>query len=249
MGRREREGPVSAVSPGATSGPASSPERPRRSALLQARSRSTRRQLVVSALALWGARGFERGVEETARAAGVTKGTFYFHFAHKEDILLELGWVAAAAMFDEAEAGISEGVPSDRIIDDLVRSLARRVERVPRAAVIRSAAEFHRRAHDASVRPAGARGFADAFCAVARYAIARGELPRGSDPVELANVLEAAVMDTLLRWAANEPMEDRRPLAVRLWVAARLVLAGARVVYADCPAGAFGQYRSRSARL
>jgi len=59
---------------------------PRRSALLQERSRHTRRELVRAALALWNERGFERGVEETtveeiARAAGVTKGTFYFHFA------------------------------------------------------------------------------------------------------------------------------------------------------------------------
>src|SRR6185369_9527256 len=55
----------------------------RRAALLQERSRHTRRELVRAALALWNERGFERGVEETtveeiARAAGVTKGTFYF---------------------------------------------------------------------------------------------------------------------------------------------------------------------------
>jgi AcrR family transcriptional regulator len=31
------------------------------------------------------------------QAAGVTKGTFYFHFAHKEEILLELGYQTGAA--------------------------------------------------------------------------------------------------------------------------------------------------------
>ncbi|MBO0732310.1 MAG: helix-turn-helix transcriptional regulator, partial [Acidimicrobiaceae bacterium] len=73
---------------------------PRRTALAQDRSKQTRRRLVRAALQLWTERGFDRGVEETTvdeivRAAGVTKGTFYFHFAHKEDILLELGWGTA----------------------------------------------------------------------------------------------------------------------------------------------------------
>nr|MDT0665246.1 helix-turn-helix domain-containing protein [Micromonospora sp. DSM 115978] len=68
---------------------------PRRSALLQTRSRDTRRRLIRAALELWNERGFENAFEETtaeeiARAAGVSKGTFYFHFAHKEDILLEM---------------------------------------------------------------------------------------------------------------------------------------------------------------
>ena len=70
--------------------------RPRRSGLVQERSRRTRQDLVDAALRLWTERGFEHGVadttvEEIVREAGVTKGTFYFHFAHKEDILLELG--------------------------------------------------------------------------------------------------------------------------------------------------------------
>src|SRR5205807_10188546 len=78
---------------GIETGDGAAPSGPRRSALLQERSRNTRRQLVRTALALWDERGFEKGVEDTtveeiARAAGVTKGTFYFHFAHKEDILL-----------------------------------------------------------------------------------------------------------------------------------------------------------------
>src|SRR5262245_12922779 len=81
---------------------------PRRSGLLQERSRRTRHELVRTALALWEKRGFEHGieattVEEIAHAAGVTKGTFYFHFAHKEDILLEMGVETAEAMMKEAE--------------------------------------------------------------------------------------------------------------------------------------------------
>src|SRR5437764_6974529 len=56
---------------------------PRRSGLVQERSRRTRQQLVNAAVRLWTERGFERGIDETTveeivQAAGVTKGTFYF---------------------------------------------------------------------------------------------------------------------------------------------------------------------------
>jgi Bacterial regulatory proteins, tetR family len=41
---------------------------------------------------------FRRSITVLAlQAAGVTKGTFYFHFAHKEEILLELGYQTGAA--------------------------------------------------------------------------------------------------------------------------------------------------------
>src|ERR1700710_1277713 len=100
-----------------TSASAPLPEGPRRSALLQERSRRTRRALVKAALRLWSARGYERGIEETtveeiAAAAGVTKGTFYFHFARKEDILRELGWGASAAVLADARSAMVEDQPT-----------------------------------------------------------------------------------------------------------------------------------------
>ena len=80
---------------------------PRRSSLVQERSRRTRQELVNAAVKLWTERGFEHGVENTtveeiARAAGVTKGTFYFHFAHKEDVLLEMSLTTSDAVSDVA---------------------------------------------------------------------------------------------------------------------------------------------------
>src|SRR5262249_34504134 len=79
----------------------------RRSALAQKRSRNTRRKLIRAALEIWSEQGFDDAFEETtaediARAAGVSKGTFYFHFAHKEDILLEMPWATAEIMTEEA---------------------------------------------------------------------------------------------------------------------------------------------------
>jgi len=90
---------------------------PRRSSLVQERSRRTRQELVNAAVALWTERGFENGVEATtveeiARAAGVTKGTFYFHFAHKEDVLLEMGLETAEVMMKEAQLGMHRARPA-----------------------------------------------------------------------------------------------------------------------------------------
>jgi AcrR family transcriptional regulator len=208
---------------------------PRRSALLQARSRKTRHELVRTALAMWDERGFEHGIEETtveeiAKAAGVTKGTFYFHFAHKEDILLEIGWAAAEAMMKEAEAGMQRARPAGAIVDGLLSSLARRVSRAPRPAVIRAAAEFARRTHDQPTRADGSVRFGDAFAAVVRYAVERGDLPPSVDVDDLARLLEAATMDAVLAWAAGR--ETSAALRRTLQVRAELVLTGASVVYA-----------------
>jgi AcrR family transcriptional regulator len=208
---------------------------PRRSALVQARSRNTRHQLVRTALALWDERGFERGIDETtvdeiAKAAGVTKGTFYFHFAHKEDILLEIGWAAAEAMMKEAQGAMQRERPAAAVIDAVLSSLARRVSRAPRPAVIRAAAEFSRRTHDRPTRAAGAIRFGDSFGAVVRYAAERGDLPPSVDVDDLANLLEAATMDSILRWAATR--DGASTLRRKLQVRAELILTGASVVYA-----------------
>lgn len=91
---------------------ASSPAAPpRRSGLAQSRSRDTRRKLIHAALDMWNERGFEEAFEATtvaeiARAAGVSKGIFYFHFANKQEILLEVAWGTSRKMIEEADAGI-----------------------------------------------------------------------------------------------------------------------------------------------
>jgi AcrR family transcriptional regulator len=208
---------------------------PRRSGLVQERSRNTRRELVRTALALWAERGFESGVEDTtveeiARAAGVTKGTFYFHFAHKEDILLEIGWAAAEAMVRESRGAMQQERSAVEVVDALLSSLARRVARTPRAAIIRSVGEFARRSHDMPSRPDGVQRFQDAFATIVTYAIERGDLPSAVDAEDLATLLQAATMDTLQRWANSG--DSATALRARLQRRAEVILSGASVVYA-----------------
>jgi len=67
------------------------------------RSQATRRQLVGSARALFGARGYAGvGTEEIVRAAGVTRGALYHQFRDKADLF--------AAVAEEVEAEIAERI-------------------------------------------------------------------------------------------------------------------------------------------
>ena len=100
----------------------------RRAGLTQERSRDTRRRLVRTAMRLWTERGFETGIEDTTideivQAAGVTKGTFYFHFARKEEILLELGYQTAALLSEEATRCLN----AQRGIEDSLRKVTNRL--------------------------------------------------------------------------------------------------------------------------
>ena len=108
-----------------------------------ARSRETRRALIRAALQLWSQGDFEEAYEastaaDIARAAGVSKGTFYFHFASKEDILLEMTSATVQAMIDQAEAGMRRGVPLHSLTERVMASMAQRVVRAPKAAALRA---------------------------------------------------------------------------------------------------------------
>lgn len=200
---------------------------PRRSALQQRRSQNTRRKLIRSALELWNDRGFDEAfeattAEEIARLAGVSKGTFYFHFAHKEDILLEMPWATAEIMVEEARSAVKRGEPAVEVIEALVASLARRVSRAPRAALLRVTGHWARISNGLGEGP---RGFGEAFDLVLRHGCERGELPGDLEVDDIASLLQASTMDALMRWASTE--QSAAALARTLARRTRVILRGA----------------------
>lgn len=218
--------PRTAPSPGGHEGHAARSS-PRRAALRQTRSRDTRRKLIRAALALWQERGFDEAyetttAEEIARAAGVSKGTFYFHFAHKDDILLEMSWATAEVMAEEAEVGIEAGVGTAELLDELMVSLARRVARAPRAAVLRVTGHVVRLGNG-TVTAREPQGFGEVFRRVVAVGVQDGGLPAGLDVDEVAFVLQAVTMDALLGWAASDQSgaDLRRTLSRRADVVLR----------------------------
>jgi AcrR family transcriptional regulator len=188
-----------------------SAEGPRRSSLVQERSRRTRQELVNAAVKLWSERGFENGVETTtveeiARAAGVTKGTFYFHFAHKED--------------RSAEAGD----PIDVTIQRAFAEMSRRTERMPRAAIARTLREFYK--HPARSREHSATR--QVFPELLKAAQERGELPSDADPLDIADMLNALMITAVEGWVHGAYPK----LAPELEYRVRVLLAGVRAEHA-----------------
>jgi AcrR family transcriptional regulator len=204
----------------------------RRSALSQARSRNTRRKLIRTALELWNERGFESAfdeitAEDIARAAGVSKGTFYFHFARKDDILLEMPWATAEIMVSEAQAAMERGDRTSDIVNGLMTSLARRVSRAPRGALLRVVGQWS--IASAGDVPGQPRGIGEAFALVGAYAIERGDLPRDVEVDEFASLLQSTTMDALITWSASE--QSSAELERRLCRRADVIICGVAVSY------------------
>jgi AcrR family transcriptional regulator len=210
---------------------ADSANAPRRSGLLQTRSRDTRRKLIDAALDIWNDGDFEAAFEATtvatiARAAGVSKGTFYFHFAGKQEILLEIAWGTARKMIEEADVGIRRGTPLFELVDQLMKAMARRVSRTPKSLVLRAVGQWSHLNPEVVARPAGV---GVGFEAVIRYGQDTGTLPEDVDVYELAALLHAATLDALVRWSSSG--QSAAALRDNLCRRADIVLRGAITSY------------------
>ncbi|MGO8861303.1 MAG: TetR/AcrR family transcriptional regulator [Acidimicrobiales bacterium] len=177
-----------------------------RATLVNARSRETRRALVRAALELWSEGDFDEAYEtsttaDIARAAGVSKGTFYFHFASKQDLLLEMSSATVQAMIDEVDKGVRQGIPLQSLTPQVMSSMARRVARAPKAAALRAAALAFgsQLGHATPARPR----LGVAFEALIRYGKDRGELNSKTDVEDAAAMLSAVTMEAINRWGAG----------------------------------------------
>lgn len=182
---------------------------------------------------MWSERGFDEAfdattIPEIARAAGVSKGTFYFHFSNKQEILLDVAWGTSRKMIEEAEAGVRRGTPMFDLVDQLMKSMARRVSRTPKALTYRVVGEWSRLSPEAVARPAGVGIGFEAFI---RYGQDGGVLPADVDVFELAALLHAATLDALVRWSSSN--QSTAALRKNLCRRADIVLRGAVVSYGD----------------
>jgi AcrR family transcriptional regulator len=178
---------------------------------------------VRSALKLWSERGFETGIEDTtveeiAAAAGVTKGTFYFHFSHKEQILLEMGLQTAQMLNEEAERCLAEGVAFLDSLKILMRVVERQIAAAPPGAVSRSLSEFRHLRPTSPDAPSSAPNFREAFGLIFAEGQRQGLVTSELEPIEMAKVLQALVLDSIQDWSltggAIRPMLEERTAIV-----------------------------------
>ena len=203
----------------------------KRSLLAQGRSRDTRQAIIKAALELWGERGYDTGIDDTtaeeiAARAGVAKATFYLHFARKDDLLLETGWLTAKVFYEDALKALIEDGPPEQVIDAITVKLCRRVERVPRLAM-RKMLRVQVAAGPRVIDDPDHFGFRRAFAVIVLHAQQSGDLPRTVSPDTLGKMFEAQLMAVIRDWSLQE---DDVELLATLRERFAILLAGARNV-------------------
>jgi AcrR family transcriptional regulator len=204
----------------------------KRSLLAQERSRDTRQSIIRAALELWRERGYNAGTldptaEEIAERAGISKATFYLHFARKDDILAEAAWVTTRVFHEDALQALLAGGPVDDILDDVTVRLSRRVENVPRLVLQRML-----RAQALVKEPEPRRndaehfGFDRGFALIFLQAQQSGDLPQSLPAAALGGMFEAMTHQSMREWAYDPDADLLSMLRTRFAV----LLAGARAV-------------------
>jgi AcrR family transcriptional regulator len=196
---------------------------------------------VNTAIRLWQNRDFDDiSVDAIVEAAGVSKGTFYYHFRRKEDLLVDLGWATVDRVGAEAEAAYRHHGDLDRAIDAGIEGLVRRITGMPRGAVARTIQEFvfRRSAPEAMTATAGLRSAASgrhAFMSgLLEAAQQAGDFSAHVDVGEVADVINYVFIQTILQSVTAGSDE---PLGDLLRRRARLVLLGVENTYGYASAG------------
>jgi AcrR family transcriptional regulator len=207
---------------------------PKRSLLAQERSRDTRQSIIRVALELWreraeSARSEDPTAEEIADRAGISKATFYLHFARKDDILMETAWATTKVFYDDALQGLLAGGVVDGILDDVTVRLCRRIQNVPKR-VLRRMLIAQLPVPEQEPGPRGDDGehfgFDRGFALIFAQAQQSGDLPRTLPAATLGRIFEAMTHESMREWAYNEDGELLTMLRTRF----ALLLAGARAV-------------------
>lgn len=211
-------------------------EAPRLSRLQRERSRVTKRKLLEAASRLAATNGFEATtVADICEEAGVAKGTFYFYFPRKEDILLEMGLITSDRVAAETLSALEGDEPTIDILRRAITGIASRVQRTPKDLLELTILELHRRRPEWPQYRGERHDFASIFTAIFWRAQQRGEIPSEFGPRELASMLGPSILNGMAAWATDQVFGV--PLEVVLWRRALVVYNGAKAgLGLDAPA-------------
>ena len=182
----------------------------------------TRRRVFEAALSVFRRDGVSgASVEEIARLAGVSRGTFYFHYPTRQDVLVEL-LVRAEADFVDA---IEETPPTAKLAEIFIviaSAIARRWSADPRLFAEVGAVALRRTATQLDV---GEKAGLVREALVNRFGLAagRGELTSSVPPQVLADLFLANTFAVAIGWSTS----PERPLEDVLLASAQLFLHGA----------------------
>ena len=183
----------------------------------------TRRRLYAAALEVFRRDGYDDcSIEEIARVAGVSRGTFYFHFPTKEAVLEDL-FVEGEAEFVAAIVALPEETPIEVVLDTAVEAMARRWSVEPKLwqavglVALQSTARGLAQNQPRGIREALGQRFA--------AAAARGEVSGLVDAQVLSDFYLANAFAVAVSWSTQP---DIMPLEQVLKGAAFLFLHGVK---------------------
>lgn len=191
--------------PGATIGQSGGESRRERKKL------EVRDRIRAAAIGLFREKGYgATTVEEIAERADVAKGTFFNYFPRKEALLAALGEEMMEQLTEELGPHREWTGSAREQVLRYFRALGSFVERDPEVSkemMIENLRMFWLQAESAPWQEA----FENIVPDVLRAAVARGELPSGTEVEIAAKLLEAAYITTIVDWLkAGTPSEEYR---------------------------------------
>ena len=163
----------------------------------------TRERLFLAACAEIDRAGLmEAQIPRIAAEAGVARGTFYFHFPGKEDVLAELVARLHTGLIDQLSRPEDLGRPLNEVIDDLLDLLVELRGVIGETNLMREVLAFLvRRASaepDEEPPPAHFTGVPDALAPHFAAAAARGEIRSTLEPERLAGLFLASMFGLMM---------------------------------------------------
>ena len=154
-------------------------------------------------------RGYDAtSMEDLSRAAGITKSSFYHHFAGKEALLRAALERAVDGLFGALEAGAGAGAPSERLRAIVRAQVAVLMAELPYVTLllrVRGNTETERWALERR------RAFDAEVTALVRAAVDDGEVRADIDPALAARLL-SGVVNSIVEWyRPGRPGTDTLP--------------------------------------
>lgn len=146
-------------------------------------------------------------VDRIARAAGVARGTFYFHFPTKDDVLLELA-ARVSARIARRIAAVGESAPSLReLLTRVTDAIADEHGRVGESGLLAEMLSLHvRRPHDLADPTGNVPNLVDELARQLARARDRGELVSSLPVEQLAIVFATSLFGIFARMPAGEAL-------------------------------------------
>lgn len=199
----------------------------------EAKREATRQEILTAAADLFKTKGYEStSVDDIALAADVAKGTFYYHFKAKEDLVLALQEVELNIAAEKVNTRMEKGDSPLTILLDFLTTVAHwaeanpDLERVMFRKKIEMMAQHGADAHGCQSgehqAPPTKQHFFKLIVDILSAAQERGEIRKDMEAADLARVVIPVIMSTRMHWL----MDQTESLSSRVEKSLKLVLEG-----------------------